>query len=234
MKSNLKKGDFVLRKKVKRKKGLTLLELVIVLGLMGIVTSLVFSFVNMTQKKSKEIQIRQELQHDGTIITESMMKNVLEAESLYAVEISNNANKNSITKLIFKIPQKDDNDAIMYYLEGDKFKSKLHDISQGMPNSLIDDCYNTPGILVDCTHWNGQREISKSIKEITIENETIKVIIDPILSRTAQITNTEIANISKAIAKEKSANLKIILEQPYYNETISHENTIELSFRNAK
>ena len=67
-----------MKKKLKKKKGLTLLELVIVLGLMGIVTSVVFSFVNITQKKSKELDIRQELQFEGTMITESMMGNVLE------------------------------------------------------------------------------------------------------------------------------------------------------------
>ena len=73
-------------KKNKSKKAVTLVELVIVLSLMSIVTMLVFNFVSISQRQSKNLEIKQELQHDGNMISESMMKNILHCKSIEKVE----------------------------------------------------------------------------------------------------------------------------------------------------
>lgn len=232
-----------MRKKLKRKKGLTLLELVIVLGLMSIVTSLVFGFVNITQRKSKELDIRQNLQHDGTMITESMMKNVLESKGMYALEFTTGQIPNKVTGLVFgfdgngEVVGTEYKDAVMYYAEGTNLKIKEHYYGNTLvADKEIIECLKAyvGGSIPECGHWKNERVISENLKSLNVENEKLKLILNPILSVGGTIGTSDINLLFKAISKEKSINLKVSLEAPYYNESISHDHTIEISFRNAK
>ncbi|WP_297438243.1 type II secretion system protein [uncultured Clostridium sp.] len=223
-----------MNKQRKKKKGLTLLELVIVLGLMGIVTSLIFSFVNTTQKKSKELEIRQELQHDGTMITESMMKNVLAAKNIEEVDIktepptiTGEVIKNSAKSISFKLngkgklgsnPSITDIDTIKYQIDDKELNLYVHTAHEAIspePSSC------------DVSHWRKVQTLSENVKQIRVENK----ILTNMWNATTPIDPLD---IEKAIKNEKSVNLKIILEEDYYNKTIEHEHTIELSLRNAK
>ena len=218
-----------MNKQRKKKKGLTLLELVIVLGLMGIVTSLIFSFVNTTQKKSKELEIRQELQHDGTMITESMMKNVLAAESIDEIKHAT-GDKNNIKAIGFQFngtgylssdPSVTNIDKIKYQIDGSELNLYFHKKHPSI-GGVIPVCED----LMICAEWGSKvQTLSENIKEIRFENKMINKM---------WTEGKPEADIKAAIKKEKSVNLKIILEADYYNKTIEHEHTIELSLRNAK
>ncbi|MGL5821785.1 MAG: prepilin-type N-terminal cleavage/methylation domain-containing protein [Sarcina sp.] len=211
-----------MRKILKKKKGLTLLELVIVLGLMGIVTAIIFGFVNTTQKKSKELEIRQELQHDGTMITESMMKNVLQTKNIDSLIMDDTTSTdiNDIKEIIFDLGG-------IGTIKGktvDKFKYRIHD------GKLFFDVHaysvSNPGVG-DTATWTEMQIISENVKTVYIENKNIKTLLE-----SASMPSE--SEINAAIKKEKSANLAIALDKDYYNKKIEHVHTIELSLRNAK
>ena len=206
---------------MKKKKGLTLLELVIVLGLMGIVTSLIFSFVNVTQRKSKELNIRQELQFEGTMITESMMKNVLEMKSIseikgYKIGTDDGKIKSITFDLVGTKTYKGHKKVkSMEYRIGGKEKEKelkLFVYVEGQQNAIPVEV------------------VSEYVKEMIIENKAVK---DCIKNEENLKKDKFKEKLKKVLAKERSVNLKIVLEDDYYNKTIEHTHNIELSLRNA-
>ena len=219
-----------MKKKLKKKKGLTLLELVIVLGLMGIVTSVVFSFVNITQKKSKELDIRQELQFEGTMITESMMGNVLEMKSISELKGHRlgNANGNKVTAITFDLL------GVGQYKNKPSLDrvSKLRYVIDNTTKELNLEAYQLNGTMINEVEqgdWEKVDIVSEYVKEIRIENKAIKDFITTTPSGTL-----EEEKLKAELQKEKSINLKVVLEDDYYNEKIEHTHTIELSLRNAR
>lgn len=198
----------------KKKKGLTLLELVIVLGLMGLVTMLVFSFTNTTQKKSKELEIRQELQHEGTMITESFMKNVLQAQCISEIKLLSNGsmNINSIDFMIAKDIVAKKTQVARYKLDAKELK-----LSEVITENVGEATQN----IVE----NQKGVVSTYIKSIEILSEDIRKVITD---------NNTVSEINADMLKNvKNINLKIILEEDYYNKTIEHEHIMELNLRNA-
>ncbi|MGL4454020.1 MAG: type II secretion system protein [Sarcina sp.] len=220
-----------MRKKLKKKEGLTLLELVIVLGLMGIVTAVVFSFVNTTQRKSKELEIRQELQFEGTMITESMMGNVLEMKNISAIDghtQGSSDNGNKIDWIEFELV------GIGQYKNDPQLNrvSKIKYIIDKNTKELKLEAYQLNGTIengVEKGDWKQAGIVSEYIKEMRIENKVIKDFI----SAGTGVGNFE-EGLKKLLVKEKSVNLKIVLEDDYYNDKIEHTHTIELSLRNAR
>ena len=219
-----------MKKNLKKKKGLTLLELVIVLGLMGIVTTLIFSFVNITQRKSKELDIRQELQFEGTMITESMMGNVLEMKSISAVDgYTIGTDDGKITSIIFDLAG------------AGTYKNTLYDNILKMEYRLVGKnlelwahhTKNTSETTSPATGVYKIDTVSEYVKGISIENKAIKEFIKT--GTGASGSGTDFDNKLKLeLEKEKSVNLNIVLEDDYYNEKIEHTHTIELSLRNAR
>ncbi|MGL4741561.1 MAG: prepilin-type N-terminal cleavage/methylation domain-containing protein [Sarcina sp.] len=206
-----------MRKILKKKKGLTLLELVIVLGLMGIVTAIIFGFVNTTQRKSKELEIRQELQHDGTMITESMMKNVLQTKNIDSLIMDDTTSTelNDIKEIIFDLG----GTGTINGKTVDKFRYRVHD------DKLLFDVHEVSASTTIV--WTEMQVISENIKAVYIENKNIKTLLGNAIAPSED-------EINVAIKKEKSANLAIALDKDYYNKKIDHVHTIELSLRNAK
>ncbi len=201
-------------KKNKSKKAVTLVELVIVLSLMSIVTMLVFNFVSISQRQSKNLEIKQELQHDGNMISESMMKNILHCKSIEKVEGVNpsSINDNSIKSININLngkgylpskPSVTNVEQVEYRLVGKELK--LIAWKSGSPN-LIEEEIQT---------------IVKNVKEIKIVN---KDILSQLASK--PLDSTE---VKEEIKKQKGINLEILLEK----EGIIHKHTFELNLRNS-
>lgn len=204
-------------KRNKSKKAITLVELVIVLSLMSIVTMLVFNFVSISQRQSKSLEIKQELQHDGNMISESMMKNILHCKSIEKVEgvNSSSTNDNSIKSITINLngegyflsqPSITDVEQVEYRLVGNELRLiAWQRVNSGDTNLT-------------------EREIQtivKNVKEIKIVN---KDILSQLVSK--PLNSTE---VKEEIKKQKGINLEILLEK----EGIVHKHTFELNLRNA-
>ena len=207
-------------KKLKIKKGLTLLELIVVLGLMSIITMLVFSFVDLTQKKSSELDVKQQLQHEGTMITENLMNNVLPTNKIYSIELDTENNIKNISfdfdgNYTVKLDSGNiEVDKLMYERENNKLILKGH-IIHGSEDDI--EC-------IDDRHLTDIQIVSEYIDIFKIENKNIVELGNPI----------PVDKLGEAIKNEKGINLKLILSDEYQGEKILHEHIIELNFRNAK
>lgn len=90
---------------LKKKKGITLIELVIALGLIGIITALVFSFFFSNKKTLSIVEVKSDLQYEAKVIMNDISKYAMEAKRVeYA------AGNNTITfvslddsKIVFTI-----------------------------------------------------------------------------------------------------------------------------------
>lgn len=204
-------------KKNKSKKAVTLVELVIVLSLMSIVTMLVFNFVSISQRQSKSLEIKQELQHDGNMISESMMKNILHCKSIEKVEGVNpsSINDNSIKSITVNLNGKG-------YLSS---KPSITNVEQVEYRLVGKELKLIAWQRVNSTDTNlTEREIQTIVKNV----KEIKIVNKDILSQLASkpLDSTE---VKEEIKKQKGINLEILLEK----EGIVHKHTFELNLRNA-
>lgn len=204
-------------KKNKSKKAVTLVELVIVLSLMSIVTMLVFNFVSISQRQSKSLEIKQELQHDGNMISESMMKNILHCKSIEKVEGVNpsSINNNSIKSITINLNGKG-------YLPS---KPSITNVEQVEYRLVGKELKLIAWQRVNSTDTNlTEREIQTIVKNV----KEIKIVNKDILSQLASkpLDSTE---VKEEIKKQKGINLEILLEK----EGIVHKHTFELNLRNS-
>lgn len=204
-------------KKNKSKKAVTLVELVIVLSLMSIVTMLVFNFVSISQRQSKSLEIKQELQHDGNMISESMMKNILHCKSIEKVEGVNpsSINDNSIKSININLNGEG-------YLPSQPSITNVEQIEYRLVNGELK---LIAWQRVNSTGTNlTEREIQTIVKNV----KEIKIVNKDILSQLASkpLDSTE---VKEEIKKQKGINLEILLEK----EGIVHKHTFELNLRNA-
>lgn len=209
--------------KVKKfKKAVTLLELVIVLALMSVVTMLVFNFASMSQRKRSELDIKQKLQQDGNMISESMMKNILHCKSIESVEGVNPSinGDNSIKSIkinfngIGKLPSQptvDNIDQIEYRLDASTKELKL--IAWERDNPLDESNLNRTEVEV--------QTIAEDVEELKITN---KAIVDELVTKPLNHSDIE-----RALKEEKGINLEITLEK----KGILHVHTCELNLRNS-
>ncbi len=201
----------MVNKKLKKKKGLTLLELVIVLGLMGIITYLVFSFVNLTQRKSLELDIRQKLQHQGTMITESMMDNLLQAKSIFKVE--KDATTNNLKEITFNLVGPSELKGKTAFTDIVKIKYKV----DGNKLELL--AIKKDEDVADSSKWKKVQTISENIQKVELTNKNLL---------------TEYSYDEDKLKDEKNVGLKITLEKDYYNKKIEYGHVMELNLRNAR
>lgn len=200
----------------KSKKAVTLVELVIVLSLMSIVTMLVFNFVSISQRQSKSLEIKQELQHDGNMISESMMKNILHCKSIERVEGVNFSSVNNSIK------------SITVNLNGEGYlpsKPSITNVEQVEYRLVGKELKLIAWQRVNSTDTNlTEREIQTIVKNV----KEIKIVNKDILSQLASkpLDSTE---VKEEIKKQKGINLEILLEK----EGIVHKHTFELNLRNA-
>lgn len=206
----------------KSKKAVTLLELVIVLALMSIITMLVFNFVSLSQRKGKELDIKQELQHEGNMITESLMKNILHCKSIESVVGVNSTTvgDNSINsiKINFKgvgyLPSQPtvvDIDQIEYRFDSATKKIKLIAWKRSNPSDPSD--LNRTEIEI--------QTIAENVTGLKITN---KAILDQLSTKSLNHSDVE-----KVLQAEKGINLEITLEK----KGIIHTHTCELNLRNS-
>lgn len=201
----------MVNKKFKKKKGLTLLELVIVLGLMGIITYLVFSFVNLTQRKSLELDIRQKLQHQGTMITESMMDNLLQAKSIFNVE--KDSTTNNLKEITFNLVGPSELKGKNAFTDIVKIKYKVD------RNKLELLAIKKDEDVTDSSKWKKVQTISENIQKVELTNKNLL---------------TEYSYDEDKLKNEKNVGLKITLEKDYYNKKIEYGHVMELNLRNAR
>lgn len=201
----------MVNKKLKKKKGLTLLELVIVLGLMGIITYLVFSFVNLTQRKSLELDIRQKLQHQGTMITESMMDNLLQAKSIFNVE--KDSTNNNLKEITFNLAGPSELKGKTAFTDIVKIKYKV----DGNKLELL--AIKKDEDVTDPSKWKKVQTISENIQKVELTNKNLL---------------TEYSYDEDKLKDEKNVGLKITLEKDYYNKKIEYGHVMELNLRNAR
>lgn len=79
----------------KNKKGLTLIELIITLGLIGIIMALVFFFFNTNQKTLGTVGVKSDLQYEAKVVIEKFSKYAMEAASAN-VELDGNGKVKNI------------------------------------------------------------------------------------------------------------------------------------------
>ena len=217
-------------KKLKIKKGLTLLELIVVLGLMSIITMLIFSFMDLTQKKSNELDVKQQLQHEGAMITENLMSNILESIEIYGIDKESTvANENRINNISVVLNKNYKTTIGTEVKEFDKLK---YTVSGGKLSLLGHEKQSSEACEESCKietpinpHWVPIKVVSEYVKEMKLENKNI------VEGWKASVTAEDIETI---INDEKGINLKLILVDEYLGEEILHEHTIELNLRNAK
>lgn len=65
--------------KLKRRRGITLIELIIALGILAIITSLVFSFFFSNKKIINKVQIKSDLQYEAKVIMDKLSVVSMEA-----------------------------------------------------------------------------------------------------------------------------------------------------------
>lgn len=210
--------------KTSKKKGLTLLELVIVLGLMSLVTMLVFSFTNTTQRKSKELEIRQELQHEGTMITESFMSNVLQTEGITAITLENaipNVNEKLFIKNIEfkmsngKIKNIENIVGVIYEKDSNDLKLKAKHIEDPIANPTVESIKDIQNVS---TYLTSIEILNPEVKKYVVDKNMVADGVIPV----------------EAFKGVKNINFKITLEDDYYGKPIYHEHVMELNLRNAK
>ncbi|WP_297520644.1 PilW family protein [uncultured Clostridium sp.] len=222
-----------MKSNLKTRRGLTLLELIVALGLMSLVITLIFSFVNTTQKKSRELDVRQDLQFEGTLVTESMMSNILEMRGINELDgYIGGSDNGEIIAIVFDLLNAGEYEKTDY-----NNVTKIAYGSGTNANELELWAHHTQKIDTEnptspMTDWYKINTVTKNLKEISIENERIKTFIKNGVSTTHGKSFEEDLKIQ--VAKEKSVSLKLILEEDYYGEKIEHEHTIELSLRNAR
>lgn len=96
----------------KNKKGITLIELVITLGLIGIITGLVFFFFNSNKRAFDRVEIQSDLQYEAKEVMNKFSKYAMEAKSVTYSETSNS--------IVFSlIPSAEDGtDTVEFIIEG--------------------------------------------------------------------------------------------------------------------
>lgn len=97
----------------KKKKGVTLIELVIALGLLAIVTLFIFSFFFSNERKLDEIKVRSDLQYESKVILDTISKYAMESSKC---KIEKNS-EDTIKSITFS--KVDDNGAVIS--DGAKF-----------------------------------------------------------------------------------------------------------------
>ncbi|MGL4656670.1 MAG: PulJ/GspJ family protein [Sarcina sp.] len=215
-------------KKLKIKKGLTLLELVIVLGLMSIVSMLVFSFTNLTQKKSNELDIKQELQFQGNMVTENFMRYILEAKSIKDV-VTKSSEPYKITEISFGVkrskiagpPEITDIVSLRYKLnestgELELFAEQDEDNNETTPEQL-----------------HKINSVTTYVKSIEVLNEELKKVINDTKNGVGAAGAGASIKENLAMTRVNNINLKVVLVDEYLGQEIEHEHTIELNLRNA-
>lgn len=65
---------------LRKRKGITLVELIITLGLIGVITGLVFSFFFSNKKTLNNVEIKTDLQYEAKIIMNEISKYAMEAK----------------------------------------------------------------------------------------------------------------------------------------------------------
>lgn len=78
----------------KKKKGVTLIELVIALGLLSIISTLIFSFFFINKKKLDEVSIKADLQYEAKVAMDTISKYAMDATS---VKVDNETSPGKIT-----------------------------------------------------------------------------------------------------------------------------------------
>lgn len=212
----------MLSKKLKIKKGLTLLELIIVLGLMSIVSMLVFSFTNITQKKSNELDKKQKLQYEANVINENFMSHILETTGIEKINfvVGDRSKLEDISFRLngtykFKLASSEETvDKIKYRAESNMLKMLGHKVQ---PNEC------TPFCTVE-GHWAYVSEVTSNLKEMSFQNEELESLIQ---------TGTD-EEINDLVRTQKGVKIKLILKDTYQGQEILHEHTVELNLRNAK
>jgi prepilin-type N-terminal cleavage/methylation domain-containing protein len=76
-----------------RKKGVTLIELAIVLALFSLSAVLAVNFVNFNTRVSKETNINSLLESEASIVTANVEKKIMEAKDIKSIELSATSKK---------------------------------------------------------------------------------------------------------------------------------------------
>lgn len=98
-------------RRYKSKKGITLIELVITLGLIGVITGLAFFFFNSNKRTLDRVKIQSDLQYEAKEVMNKISKCAMEAKSVAYSGISN--------KVVFSlIPSEDGVDTAEFIVEG--------------------------------------------------------------------------------------------------------------------
>lgn len=102
----------------KKRKGVTLMELIIAMGLISVIIALSFFFFSANNRKINELQIRSELQADAGICMKYISKNVMEA-SKGEIVISPLNEQNIVLDTISDIGNKIE-DGVQFVFDSDK------------------------------------------------------------------------------------------------------------------
>lgn len=122
---------------IKRKKGLTLIELLLALSLMIVILGVVFTFFRVNSRSINESQIKSDLQAEGKIVMDILTANIMEAKAIDKLEFISPTDKtiNSLGLKLIKLSDTDV-DRVEFTLDKNEFKINKGNLSKGIASKV--------------------------------------------------------------------------------------------------
>ncbi len=173
---------------LKNKKGFTLVELLLALGIMGIVLSAIFTFFIFNYKSFVRGENQVEAQYQSQIAMNELIENIMDAEKIAVADLENKVDgKYPVKILVFKIS--DDDEDMDTYIKFEYKNQKLYKTNKVKINSTDsiesrykEDIFTTNQYAVGIRNFQIELQEAEDYKE----SKGIKVFI------TININNEEI------------------------------------------
>ncbi len=150
----------------KKKRGVTLIELIIALGLLTIISSFVFSFFFSNERKLDEVEIKSDLQYESKVIMDKISGYAMAATKVKFDENIDNT-PNTITFSTVSDSGVINEDGAIFSIEGNNIYLDTEDITRKQLGSHIESLEvsgdNSKNIVVKLTLK--EEEISYSVEE---------------------------------------------------------------------
>lgn len=96
--------------KYKKRKGFTLLELLIAFSLMAIISGVIFTFFQINNKKINETEIKSALQFESRMVMDALTDNIMEAKSINQLEFIAPSTEKLISRVKLNLIKGNDKD----------------------------------------------------------------------------------------------------------------------------
>lgn len=151
--------------KGKRKRGVTLLELIIALGLLGMITALVFFFFNTNQKTLGNVSVKSDLQYEAKVIIDNFSKYAMEATSSKIDTNTGNVSFDLVTDVGEKVY-----DGAVFQKDGATLKLTLKDKNNAINEKILSEYVKSFDTIIN-------QEAGSISLDLVLENKGILYVI---------------------------------------------------------